>query len=254
MPCPSAPLSLKKNVLALIPARGGSKGLPGKNILPLAGHPLIAYSIEAALTTPGITRVIVSTDSEEIAEVARRYGAEVPFLRPAAYAADDSLDIDVFIHALTWLQENENYAPDLVVQLRPTSPIRHVADIQNCIGRLAEQPNADSLRIVTQAFHTPYKMWQLGKDDGQAMQPLLSLEGVAEPYNQPRQSLPTVYWQIGTLDVIRPRVILEQKSMSGQNILPYVVAQERAIDIDDLASFQRAEAYILSHDCVKFPP
>ncbi len=241
----------ERNILALIPARGGSKGLPGKNILPLAGHPLIAYSIEAALTTPSITRVVVSTDSEKIAEVARRYGAEVPFIRPAAYAADDSLDLDVFIHALTWLQENENYAPDLVVQLRPTSPIRYVADIETCIERLANSPEADSLRIVTQAFHTPYKMWQLG-EEGQPMQPLLALDSVAEPYNQPRQSLPTMYWQIGTLDVIRPKVIMEQKSMSGRVILPYVVAQERAIDIDDIFSFQRAEAYILSHDCVKF--
>ena len=247
------PLPLERNVLALIPARGGSKGLPGKNILPLAGHPLIAYSIEAALATTGITRVVVSTDSEEIAEVARRYGAEVPFLRPAAYAADHSLDLDVFVHALTWLQENENYIPDLVVQLRPTSPIRYIADIETCIQRLAEHPEADSLRIVTQAFYTPYKMWQLG-EDGQAMQPLLTLPGTPEPYNQPRQSLPTVYWQIGTLDVIRPQVILEQKSMSGRVILSYVVAQERAIDIDDLYSFQRAEAYILSHDCVKFLP
>lgn len=177
----------------------------------------------------------------------------MPFLRPAAYAADESLDLDVFIHALTWLQENENYFPDLVVQLRPTSPIRYVADIENCIQRLAENPRADSLRIVTQAFHTPYKMWQLG-EDGQAMQPLLTLPDTPEPYNQPRQSLPTVYWQIGTLDVIRPQVILEQKSMSGRVILPYIVEQERAIDIDDILSFQRAEAYIMSHDCVKFLP
>jgi len=246
-------MPLKKNVLALIPARGGSKGLPGKNILPLAGHPLIAYSIEAARAAPSITRVIVSTDSEEIAEVARRYGAEVPFLRPAAYAADDSLDLEVFSHALGWLKENENYSPDLVVQLRPTSPIRYLADIENCIKRLAETPEADSLRIVTPAFHTPYKMWHLCQD-GLSMQPLLTVDGIAEPYNQPRQSLPTVYWQIGTLDVIRPQVILEQKSMSGRVILPYVVAQDCAIDIDDMASFQRAEAYLLCHDCIKFPP
>ncbi len=244
-------MCLKRNILALIPARGGSKGLPGKNILPLAGHPLIAYSIEAALATPGITRVIVSTDSEEIADIALRYGAEVPFLRPAAYATDDSLDLDVFIHALTWLKENENYAPDLVVHLRPTSPIRYVADIEKCIERLTEHPGVDSLRIVTQAFHTPYKMWQMD-ETGQAMTPLLTLPGTPEPYNKPRQSLPTVFWQIGTLDVIRPQVILQQKSMSGRVILPYVVAQERAIDIDDIYSFQRAEAYILSHDCVKF--
>ena len=177
----------------------------------------------------------------------------MPFLRPAAYAADDSLDLEVFSHALEWLKENENYSPDLVVQLRPTSPIRCLTDIEKCIERLAENPEADSLRIVTPAFHTPYKMWRLSQD-GQSMKPLLTVADIAEPYNQPRQSLPTVYWQIGMLDVIRPQVILEQKSMSGRVILPYEVAQDCAIDIDDMASFQRAEAYILSHDCIKFSP
>ena len=242
---------MKKNILAIIPARGGSKGLPGKNILPLAGHPLIAYSIKAALDAPGITRVIVSTDSEEIADIARQYGAEVPFLRPAAYATDSSLDIDVFEHALTWLQENDNYLPDLVVQLRPTSPIRYMADIEACLTKLADDENADSLRIVTPAPLTPYKMWRIESEDT-PMQPLLTLDGVADPHNHPRQQLPTVYWQIGTLDVIRPRVVLEQKSMSGKKVLPYIVSQDQAIDIDDIFSFQRAEAYINSHDCVKF--
>lgn len=225
--------------------------MPGKNILPLAGHPLVAYSIAAALAAPSVTRVIVSTDSEEIAEVTRRYGAEVPFLRPAAHAQDHSLDLDVFVHALDWLRENENYTPNLVVQLRPTSPVRYIADIENCIAKMLANAAADSLRIVTPAPNTPYKMWRVESED-EPMQPLLTLNGVADPYNQPRQSLPTVYWQIGTLDVIRPRAILEQNSMSGKTILPYVVPQGQAIDIDDMFSFQRAEAYIASHDCVKF--
>lgn len=240
-----------KNVLAIIPARGGSKGLPDKNILPLAGHPLIAYSIKAALSSPSITRVIVSTDSEKIAEVARSYGAEVPFMRPAEYAQDHSLDIDVFGHALDWLQQHEGYEPDLLVQLRPTSPIRFVADIEACIKKLGTDPEADSLRIVTPAPNTPYKMWQIESDD-KPMKPLLTLEGVPDPYNQPRQHLPTIYWQIGTLDVIRPRAITEQGSMSGKIILPYVVDQKQAIDIDDLVSFQRAEAFLLENNCVKF--
>ena len=244
---------MSNSILAIVPARGGSKGLPGKNTLPLAGHPLIAYSIKAALDSPSITRVIVSTDSPKIAEVALHYGAEVPFIRPAEYAQDHSLDLDVFSHALLWLQQNESYSPDLVVQLRPTSPIRYVDDIENGIQKLSETPDADSLRVVTQAFHTPYKMWHLPTGQGY-MSPLLTLENVPDPYNQPRQSLPTVYWQIGTLDVIRPRAILEKGSMSGEGILPYVVSQEQAIDIDDLYSFQRAEAYITTHDCIKFQP
>jgi CMP-N,N'-diacetyllegionaminic acid synthase len=240
-----------KKILALIPARGGSKGLPDKNILPLAGHPLIAYSIKAALDAPGINRVIVSTDSEQIADIARSYGAEVPFIRPAEYAQDHSLDIDVFRHALEWLRQHESYEPDLLVQLRPTSPVRFVADIEACIQKLASHSGADSLRIVTLAPHTPYKMWRLGTEN-EPMTPLLTLNGVADPYNQPRQQLPTVYWQIGTLDVIRPHAIVEQGSMSGRTILPYVVDQTQAIDIDDLASLQRAEAFLKQHNCVKF--
>src|SRR5512144_1887099 len=111
-------------ILALIPARGGSKGIPRKNIRSFAGHPLIAYSIAAGLRSSMVNRVIVSTDDEEIAAVACQYGAEVPFLRPAEYAQDQTLDLPVFQHVIDWFAEHENYRPDVVVQLRPTSPIR----------------------------------------------------------------------------------------------------------------------------------
>ncbi|GAB2784076.1 acylneuraminate cytidylyltransferase family protein [Rhabdobacter roseus] len=239
-----------KEILAIVPARGGSKGLPDKNILPLAGHPLIGYSIRAGLVTPAITRVIVSTDSERIAAISRSYGAEVPFLRPAELAQDHSTDLEVFVHALHWLRQHENYHPDLVVQLRPTSPIRFVQDLEACIQRMLTS-EADSLRVVTPAPVTPYKMWTVA-DESTPMQPLLTLDGVPEPYNQPRQQLPTIYWQIGTLDVIRPAVILEQNSMSGSTILPHIVSQDFAVDIDDYSSFLRAESIIKVHDCIKF--
>jgi CMP-N,N'-diacetyllegionaminic acid synthase len=240
-------------VLALIPARGGSKGLPDKNLLPLAGHPLIAYSIRAALTAAGVTRTLVSTDSDRIAAIARQYGAEVPFLRPAELAQDLSTDWEVFEHALRWLHELENYRPDLVVQLRPTSPVRLVHLIETALGRMARSPEADSLRVVTPAPLTPYKMWTLPEGDDHPMQPLLAAPGLKEPYNQPRQILPQVYWQTGTLDVIRPRVILDQHSMSGETILPLVIPNVLAIDIDDLAAFKRAEEVIRTHpDCVRF--
>ncbi|WP_200837166.1 cytidylyltransferase domain-containing protein [Dyadobacter sp. 3J3] len=239
-----------KEILSIIPARGGSKGLPGKNIKLMAGHPLIAYSIKAALASPSITRVIVSTDSEEIAEVARSYGAEVPFIRPAHFAGDLSKDLEVFTHALEWLDINENYKPNLVVQFRPTSPVRFIHDIEICIHKM-QSSEADSLRIVTPAFHTPFKMWILDEASIK-MKPLLQQDIIHESYNQPRQNLPEIYWQIGTLDVIRADVIIKQKSMSGKNILPYIIEQQFAIDIDDLASFQRAEEMILKYDCVKF--
>lgn len=239
-----------KEVLAIIPARGGSKGLPNKNILPLLGHPLIAYSIKAAQDAKLITRVMVSTDSQAIADVALKYGADVPFLRPAEFAQDLSTDLEVFVHALNWLKENENYSPDLVVQLRPTSPIRKADLIDECITKLTES-DAESLRIVTPSPITPYKMWRI-EDENQPMIPLLSVEGTDEPFNEPRQRLPKTFWQIGTLDVIRPEVILEKNSMSGKKIMPHIVGNEWAIDIDDMSSFVKAADVIVSDNFVKF--
>ena len=239
-----------KEVIAIIPARGGSKGLPNKNILPLLGHPLIAYSIKAALDSKLITKVIVSTDSQAIADVALQYGAEVPFLRPAEFAQDLSTDLDVFLHALNWLKENQNYTPDFVVQLRPTSPIRKAELIDSCIQKLADS-SAESLRIVTPSPITPYKMWRI-EDENQPMIPLLSVEGTDEPYNEPRQRLPKTFWQIGTLDVIRPELILEKKSMTGKKIMPHIVGNEWAIDIDEMSSFVKAAEVIVSDNFVKF--
>lgn len=240
-----------KRVIAIIPARSGSKGLPKKNVLPLLGHPLIAYSIQASLACSYIDRTIVSTDSEEIATIARQYGAEVPFLRPAAFAHDLSTDIEVFIHALEWLQTHENYIPDLVVQLRPTSPIRFKKDIEKSIELLATHPTADSLRVVTPSPITPYKMW-IVKDPEKPMEPLLKLEGVKEPFNEPRQRLPQTYWQTGTLDIMRREAILDKRSMTGESILPFVIENKYAIDIDDLSSFEKAAKVIVESDCIKF--
>ena len=210
---------------------------------------MIAYSIKAALDSPLISRVIVSTDSLEIAKTAIEFGAEVPFMRPAAYAQDLSTDLEVFEHTLKWLKDHENYSPGFVAHLRPTSPIRFLADIETCILKL-KNSTADSLRVVTEALHTPYKMWTATED--LCIKPLLSLDRFAEPYNQPRQDLPIVYWQTGMLDVIRKDTITIHQSMSGKKILPYLTEQKFAIDIDDLASFQKAEEAVKFYDCIKF--
>ena len=225
-------------VLALIPARGGSKGIPRKNLLVLAGRPLIAYSIEQALTSPRITRTIVSTDDEEIADVARRFGAEVPFLRPAEFAQDLSPDIDVFRHALTWLAENEGYRPELVVHLRPTGPVRRVELIDQAIDLLASHPEADAVRSVSWPIQTPYKMWRIV--DGY-LKPLLRIEGLPDCQSMPRQTLPEVYWQNGYVDVLRPRAVLEMNSMWGRKALPFVV-QEPIYELDYEDSIPRLEA------------
>jgi N-acylneuraminate cytidylyltransferase len=234
----------KPEVLAIIPARGGSKGIPRKNIRKLAGYPLIAYSIAAARQAELVTRVIVSTDDAEIAAVARQFGAETPFLRPAELAQDETTDFPVFEQALTWLAEHENYHPDLVVQLRPTSPIRPSNCVDGAIRALLANPEGDSIRGVVPSGQNPHKMWRI-QPDGQ-MSPLLHVDGIREPYNAPRQILPPVFWQTGHIDVIRTDTILKKKSMSGDVILPWKIDPVFTIDMDNLRDLERAE-WIITH-------
>jgi CMP-N,N'-diacetyllegionaminic acid synthase len=208
-------------VLALIPARGGSKGVPRKNVMLIAGKPLIAYSILQARASQRVDRVIVSTDDEEIGKIAREWGAEVPFMRPAEYAQDLSPDIDVFRHALTWLKEQQDYVPDLIVHLRPTGPARRAELIDEALDLLAAHPGADAVRSVSLALQTPYKMWRITPDG--YLDPALCLEGISDCQSTPRQQLPLVYWQNGYVDVIRPRAILEKNSMWGDRALPFIV-------------------------------
>ena len=228
-------------ILAIIPARGGSKGIPRKNIRNFAGYPLIAYSIAAGLKSELVTRVIVSTDDDEIAAVSREHGAETPFMRPSVFAEDNTTDLPVFEHALAWLAENENYHPDVIVQLRPTSPIRPLDCVDDAIRILLAHPEADSVRGVVPAGQNPHKMWRLPDGENAAMQNLLDVAGIAEPYNAPRQSLPPIYWQSGHIDAIRPRAILEQKSMTGEKIFPLMIDPDYTVDIDNLSDWAKYE-------------
>ena len=231
---------VRPEVLAVIPARGGSKGIPRKNVRDFAGSPLIAFSIAAALQSETVTRVIVSTDDEEIAAVAREYGAEVPFMRPAEYAQDSTLDLPVFAHVLQTLADTEGYHPEVVVQLRPTSPIRPLTMVDDAVRLLLDNPEADSVRGVVPAGQNPHKMWRIDEASGRMMA-LLQVEGIDEPYNSPRQKLPPVYWQTGHIDAIRPRAILEKNSMSGDVILPLLVDTSFTVDIDTPADWTRYE-------------
>jgi YrbI family 3-deoxy-D-manno-octulosonate 8-phosphate phosphatase len=230
----------KPEVLAIIPARGGSKGIPGKNIRCFAGYPLIAYSIAAAQQSEYVTRVIVSTDDEKIAEVAKQFGAEIPFMRPDELAEDSTLDFPVFEHALKWLRGHEGYEPDIVIQLRPTSPIRPPSCVDDAIKVLLQHPQADSVRGIVPAGQNPHKMWRIDSTTGQ-MNNLLDVPGVAEPYNAPRQILPSVFWQTGHIDAIRAETILEKKSMSGDVIMPLVLDPRYTVDIDNLYDWERYE-------------
>ncbi len=225
------------NLLALIPARGGSKGIPGKNIKPLGGIPLIAYSIAAGLQAGCRPRVVVSTDDEEIAAVARVYGAEVPFMRPAEFAQDATLDLPVFQHALDWFVKHEGWTPDIVIQLRPTSPFRPAGMLDEAVRILRENAGAASVRGIVPAGQNPYKMWRA--PSGIPMTPLLETE-ISEAYNQPRQALPPTFWQTGHIDAIRPAVILGG-SMSGPVIYPLHIDPVYTVDLDNLLDWERAE-------------
>lgn len=232
-------------VLAVVPARGGSKSIPRKNIRPLAGHPLLAYSVAAGLQSVSVSRVILSTDDEETAEIAREYGAEVPFLRPPELASDITPDLPVFQHALDWLESEEAYRPDIVVQLRPTSPVRPPDCVDTAVKTLLANPEADSVRGVVPSGQNPYKMWRISEDEH--LEPLLSID-FDEPYNMPRQELPQTYWQTGHVDVIRPTTIMEKNSMSGEVILPLFIEPMYTVDIDTLRDWRRTEWMMLHGD------
>ena len=239
----------RQEVLAVIPARGGSKGIPRKNIKDFAGFPLIAYSIAAAKQSNLVTRVIVSTDDEEIAEIARQWGTETPFLRPEEFARDNTLDLPVMQHCLAWLRENEDYQPDMVVWLRPTSPIRPKHCVDDAIRTLLDHPEADSIRGVIPAGQNPFKMWTVDADSG-ALNPLLQVEGVKEPYNAPRQILPDAFWQTGHIDAIWTKTILEKQSMTGDVIFPLMIDTRYTVDIDIASDWDNAEQ-LLSDDSLE---
>ncbi len=225
-------------VLAIIPARSGSKSVIHKNVRKLAGKPMMAWSIEHALQTKSIDRVIVSTDNERYAEIAREYGAQVPFLRPAEYATDTSLDIEVFEHALNFLEREEGYVPELVVQLRPTYPVRRIRDIEAMIRLMREDPTLDSVRCIAPAKEVAHKMWY--KQEDNTLRPIIT--EIPECYNMPRQQLPKVYYQNACIDVIRTEVITKQHSMSGTKIAGYEM--EENFDIDTEEEFARAADYL----------
>jgi YrbI family 3-deoxy-D-manno-octulosonate 8-phosphate phosphatase len=220
-------------VLGLIPARGGSKTLPRKNLCRLAGRPLVAHSIEAARASRMIDRVVVSTDDEEIAETARRNDAEVPFLRPRRLAEDDTPDLPVFQHALEWFDEHEGWQPEIIVQLRPTSPLRRPEDVDLAVAMLDDRPEADSVRSVAEPLENPYKMWSVTAEGWLA--PILT-SALQEAFNLPRQRLPDVYWQTGAIDATRRRTIMDLNSMTGERIAPLIVDTLGAVDIDTEAS------------------
>lgn len=238
------------SAVALIPARQGSKRVPGKNVRLLNGHPTLAYTIAPALESGVFESVIVSTDSEEIADIARHYGAEVPFLRPAAFASDTSPDIEWLDYTLRTLAERGRHW-DAFSLLRPTSPFRTAGTVRRAWELFTAQEGVHSLRAIEKCTQHPGKMWVIR---GQRMYPLLpftnrlagtSAGGAEVPWHStPYQALPPVYVQNASLEIAWTRVVLEQGSIAGDVVVPFVTEEYEGFDINDPADWMVAERWV----------
>ncbi len=247
MSTPSVPIP---SVVAFIPARQGSKRVPGKNVRPLGGHPVIAYTIAPALESGVFESVIVSTDSEEIAAIARHYGAEVPFLRPSQFAGDTSPDIEWLEHALTGLKRMGRRW-DCFSLLRPTSPFRTAATIRRASARFMAQDGVDSLRAVEKCAQHPGKMWVV---DGDRMSPLLPSAAGEQPWHStPYQALPPVYVQNASLEIAWTRVVFEGRTIAGNVLVPFLTEGYEGFDINDPHDWLVAERLIADGE-VEPPP
>ncbi len=224
-----------KNILGLIPARGGSKGLPRKNIKPLLGKPLIAWTIEQALASRYLDRVVVSTDDKEIAEISKKYGADIPFMRPKELAEDDAKGIDVILHTIDWLKENDNRKQyDLIMLLQPTSPLRKSEDIDKAIELLFLK-KAKAIVSVCEVDHHPLWTNTLPKNG--------CMKGFIKPeiMNKNRQELPVYYRLNGVIYLSYSYYIKQCNSFLGKETFAYIMPRGRSIDIDDEVDFKSAE-------------
>jgi len=226
-------------ILGLIPARGGSKGVPRKNIRIVAGKPLIAWTIETALSCPSLDRVIVTTDDEEIAKIAKECGADVPFIRPRELALDNTPDFPVFQHVISWLSENENFHSEIICWLRPTLPLRIVQDVEEAI-ELFTQNDVDCVRSVCPATH--YHPYTAQKIEGNRLKPFI--EGIDLGKYHNRQMLPDAYYCNGAVDVIRCKTALERKHLFAGDMQAYTMPLERSVDIDNEIDFTLAETLL----------
>lgn len=210
---------MKNEVVAIIPARSGSKGIKDKNLASLGGFPLIAYSIIAAKLSQKIDRVFLSTDSEFYATVAREYGAEVPFLRPAELSGDAATDRDFMVHCMNWIKDKEGHLPEFWVHLRPTTPLRDPLHIDVAIETLLKQSNATALRSAHIAPESPYKWFRQNKEG--FLMGLTSDDTSLDKFNLPRQSYPQVYIPDGYVDIVKSSYVLNSGLFHGDNVLGY---------------------------------
>jgi CMP-N-acetylneuraminic acid synthetase len=227
------------STLCLITARGGSKGIPNKNIKPLAGKPLIAWSVEQAKQSGICDRVVISTDSPDIAAIGKQYGAEAPFLRPAEMSTDTAPHILSVLHALTWLREIERWKPDIVILLQPTSPLRTPEDIRRACERLCST-NAPAVIGVCEAESHPYLVQRLSPDG--VLENFIN-HGIAYPR---RQDLPAAYRPNGAIYVNRSELLIRDQTLFPPGTLGYIMPAERSIDIDTQLDFNLAAILLMN--------
>jgi CMP-N-acetylneuraminic acid synthetase len=220
-------------IVCVIPARGGSKGLPGKNIKMFCGKPLIAYTIEQARQSKYIDRIIVSTEDEKIAQISLEYGAEVRFIRPMEIAGGSSSTVDVLLHAINWLEDVDRYAFDILLLLHTTTPLRSVEDINKSISLMVEE-NADNVFSVAEAHRNPYfNMVEINKNGYAAL--------VKQGNFTTRQAAPLIYDMNSSIYVWWKELLKEKKKVFLDKTKIYVMPKERSIDIDDNIDFKIAE-------------
>jgi CMP-N,N'-diacetyllegionaminic acid synthase len=226
-----------QDVIALIPARGGSKGVPRKNMLSLGGYPLVAYPIAAAQMSKHISRTIVVTDDKEIGEAARRFGAETPFEEPKELAQDFVRDIEWIEYTIDWLREHEGGVPEYVVELRPTTPLRHPSDLDKAIELFKSRADATSLRSGHEIQESPYKMFGLGTTG--FFEGLFPDDPRPEYYNLPRQTFPPVYQPDGYIDIMRASHIEKTHNQHGDKQLAFLTPDVGEIDTPHNVDFVR---------------
>ena len=232
-------------VLGIITARGGSKGIPGKNLKPLAGKPLLAYTVDAARRSGALDRVVLSTDDEAIAAAGRDLGCDVPFMRPFDLAQDDTPHLPVIQHATRWMQERAAYYPEAVMILQPTSPLRTPEDITATV-ELLERSGADSVLSVNEVPPHSHPMRTLRLDNAGNAVLFVSGEPVRKRINR-RQDLPQAWVMNGALYVCRTRVLFNaEPSLYGNRVVAYPMPAQRSISIDDLEDWAAAERALAS--------
>jgi N-acylneuraminate cytidylyltransferase len=210
---------MKTAVVAIIPARSGSKSIKDKNLSNLGGYPLLAYSIVAAKLAKQIDRVLISTDSEHYAQIGRRYGAEAPFLRPMELSGDTSTDRDFMLHAMQWVQENEGQIPEYWVHLRPTTPLRDPAHLDSAIQTLISRPAATALRSAHVSPESPFKWFR--RNEAGFLTALISDDTSLDKFNLPRQSYPQVYIPDGYVDIVKSTLVMNSGQFHGDKVLGY---------------------------------